>query len=512
MRLNIYIISEYLQSFNPVLQTSKNLKLIIDRSRIIIDKTDFDHRVETLYIMPAEYHSTFMNEFKKYNFIVVGDLPKGVAIEDCIYIAQNVSLSLIADLVNDCFQKFNLWEEQLKQPFMQLNNRYTYPLQSFMKIATNMLKNPIAIFDISSKLLFHEGKLPKNIEGSIWEEILENQAFDIEFLDFDEQKKVYRDFSNAGDRIPSTIQEYGDSEKIAYLILFQDNQPFATIGMADITAPITDEQYSIFYHLKTVLENVNDYYHIFLLQDSFPNYILENLLRGDMGEKSVLEYHLNNLNWKIEDNYQLINITTTKKEPMLQTDIITLTQRLQKYFPTAVFFPYKQTVLAIIKVNEESISANQNFNQFLLNHHLLGIGSTNFNSFLRLNYAYKQTEIVSQLDLTSVKTSPLILVEDIYEKFFVKFLQQIPNYESTIHPMIFRLYKKGDINLEDLDILKSYLLNGCNTLLTAKKMHFHRNTLSYRIKKIESRLDLSLNDLDNQQVVWLILSCLIIQN
>ena len=43
-----------------------------------------------------------------------------------------------------------------------------------------------------------------------------------------------------------------------------------TIGMADITAPITDEQYSIFYHLKTVLENVNDYYHIFLLQDSFP--------------------------------------------------------------------------------------------------------------------------------------------------------------------------------------------------------------------------------------------------
>lgn len=194
MRLNIYIISEYLQSFNPVLQTSKNLKLIIDRSRIIIDKTDFDHRVETLYIMPAEYHSTFMNEFKKYNFIVVGDLPKGVAIEDCIYIAQNVSLSLIADLVNDCFQKFNLWEEQLKQPFMQLNNRYTYPLQSFMKIATNMLKNPIAIFDISSKLLFHEGKLPKNIEGSIWEEILENQAFDIEFLDFDEQKKYIEIF------------------------------------------------------------------------------------------------------------------------------------------------------------------------------------------------------------------------------------------------------------------------------------------------------------------------------
>ena len=46
-------------------------------------------------------------------------------------------------------------------------------------------------------------------------------------------------FSNAGDRIPSTIQEYGDSEKIAYLILFQDNQPFATIEWL-ISAPITD--------------------------------------------------------------------------------------------------------------------------------------------------------------------------------------------------------------------------------------------------------------------------------
>src|SRR5699024_12219955 len=99
--------------------------------------------------MPSEYHSTFMNEFKKYNFIVVGDLRKGVAIEDCIYIAQNVSLSLIADLVNDCFQKFNLWEEQLKQPFMQLNNRYTYPLQSFMKIAPKSKRLNISHIDIS---------------------------------------------------------------------------------------------------------------------------------------------------------------------------------------------------------------------------------------------------------------------------------------------------------------------------------------------------------------------------
>src|SRR5699024_12712778 len=100
--------------------------------------------------------------------------------------------------------------------------------------------------------------------------------------------------------------------------------------MADITASITDAQYSIFYHLKTVLENVNDYYHNYLLQDSFPNYILENLLRGDMVEKSVLEYHLNNKNWKNEDNYQLINNTTNKKKQMLHTDIITITKKIHK--------------------------------------------------------------------------------------------------------------------------------------------------------------------------------------
>ena len=54
--------------------------------------------------------------------------------------------------------------------FMQLNNRYI-SITIFYEDCHEYTKKPHRYLSIYLQSLFHEGKLPKNIEGSIWEEI-----------------------------------------------------------------------------------------------------------------------------------------------------------------------------------------------------------------------------------------------------------------------------------------------------------------------------------------------------
>ena len=45
-----------------------------------------------------------------------------------------------------------------------------------------------------------------------------------------------------------------------------------------------------------------------------------------------------------------------------------------------------------------------------------------------------------------------------------------------------------------MDTLRTFLLSDCNLLETADKMHTHRNTVIYRLKKIKDILETELND------------------
>lgn len=55
-------------------------------------------------------------------------------------------------------------------------------------------------------------------------------------------------------------------------------------------------------------------------------------------------------------------------------------------------------------------------------------------------------------------------------------------------------YPKDELSMELRNTLKTYLESNANILETAKKLYLHRNTIRYRIKKIENILGKSLDD------------------
>jgi DNA-binding PucR family transcriptional regulator len=77
--------------------------------------------------------------------------------------------------------------------------------------------------------------------------------------------------------------------------------------------------------------------------------------------------------------------------------------------------------------------------------------------------------------------------------------------QNLIHNSIFIIKDYDEKNnTQYLDTLKNYILNQYSIGNVSKLMHIHRNTLTYRLKKIEELADINLNE--NQILAHLQLS------
>jgi len=68
-------------------------------------------------------------------------------------------------------------------------------------------------------------------------------------------------------------------------------------------------------------------------------------------------------------------------------------------------------------------------------------------------------------------------------------------YLNILGPIIESDYKPKDIS--SIKILETYLNENCNITITAEKLFLHRNTLKYRINKIEELLNSDLHNFDH---------------
>ena len=80
----------------------------------------------------------------------------------------------------------------------------------------------------------------------------------------------------------------------------------------------------------------------------------------------------------------------------------------------------------------------------------------------------------------------------------------------TAHPGVVALTRHDNENNDNLrDVLYFYLMNGRSVSATADRLYLHRNTIMNKIKKIQSMLNLDLEDRHVRQ--RLIFSCQVLR-
>lgn len=190
---------------------------------------------------------------------------------------------------------------------------------------------------------------------------------------------------------------------------------------------------------------------------------------------------------------------------------------LEKLFPGGYFTVYQDRVVALVPVSERRLPE--------YDHKALASLLTNFHAAIGMSgplmrleqfrtlYLMASSAIRLGSALSYPNTDPIYLYNDyrIYhmidmcrEGFINRYHHD--NLIYLCHPMVIALYRYDkDHDTDFVDILATFLQADSNLTKTAKLLNFHRNTMLYKLSKIESIIGNSLDDSTLKQT--LLLSC-----
>ena len=75
-------------------------------------------------------------------------------------------------------------------------------------------------------------------------------------------------------------------------------------------------------------------------------------------------------------------------------------------------------------------------------------------------------------------------------------------YDKILGDLVF--YDKVN-NTDYVEILINYFENNCRVVETANALYIHRNTMNYKINKIEEILDINLSDIGDRSKIYIAL-------
>lgn len=511
MKLNLHILADELQEYGGELICSADVHSSLAGVRLV-EPASAALREEYLYLADAETLSR-LPAGGRLSFACSGSVDRSVFENrgwSALLLPGAIDRNELFRKVQEVFERYAQWEQDM---LLAIANHA--PLQTIFDIGVRFLHNPIALFDISQAYIAMAGALPANIENTIWEEVLSQRYTKIENLPSDEQRAMARALAERDEPFfyRNTVKYRQHQQMIASLK--HNGKPFATLGSIDIVRPFTLGQLSILAHLKAFLELAlkNDRDLAGVVEGS--SYFVDRLLQGFAVERNAVEYHLSKKRWRIEDEYCVLFFTRSDRSPIDANLNEMYAFRFRSMLGDVMIFPYENGSVAISRQNERirSDAAFAGELARLLEQLDLRCGvSLAFQDFMSLKYAYIQCK-------TALAAEPgdgpewLCMFETRYSEHVLNALDVSTSLKSLCHPKILKLHQsEGEKGREFIQSLQAYLINGRNATAAANALFIHRNTLLYRLKRIEELLGMDLEAADEQALFLLYLSCLIAQH
>lgn len=509
IKLNLHVIWDELQGYGGEIICTDDIRSTLQGVRYFVrSNTALEERY--LYLADAETLRHIPADIGQHSFVCTGEIDQAMLNDrgwSAIVLPNGADRHKVFRDIQEVFEKFVQWEQD-----MLLAIASGESLQSIFDCGVRFLRNPIALFDTSSIFIMMAGSLPANIEGTIWEDVLSKGYSRLENYPVEEQRTMARLFEEYEEPFFNQTQgKYSKNQQILASLKRNDTR-FGTFGMIDIAEPFTLGQLSVVSYLKTFMELAfeEDIYLASTLED--PGYFVERLLQDFWVERNAVAYHLTKRGWHIEDSFCLVYFVKADNTP-IDGDIDDIYAfRIRSLLEDAIVFTYENGILAVShganRIRADATFAGE-LSLLLENLGLRGGVSLPFDDFMELKYAYIQckTALASPPDESE---GSVRLFEKHYTSHIIQALDASTSLKSLCHPQILRLYRaEGGKGPEYVHSLQTYLGHARNKTAAANSLFIHRNTLLYRLGRIEEMLEIDLETADEQTLFMLYLSCVI---
>jgi len=515
MNLTVGIVIDGLSGYKPVVHKISDTKAQIRGFHYYASEFS-EPDPDYLYIIGAEKAGKNFGKNCPKHIIISGSIPKGLPekTDTLIQITGSIPVETIIQTGNALFASHDEWYNSLLMAV--INHK---PIDAFLNIAAQKMTNPILVMNNNLSIIGSGGSVSGSIEGTIWEKVnvpgfvLEN------FYTPEEIRKISLHIAQKSEQIIS-IRPANDPAHLALAInIWIDGKLYGAIGTADMNKPITDGQKETLFIIAQVLKLYFQNHSIYMrIAEDKVNWV-DSLLDGapvngvDISTDIISSY-LNKYQWKLDDHFCIVTFTASTDLKLPIVSIFDIKQ-VNEIFPDALVSVHEENVVIIIRCIDKKPphgKKKQQLEQFLKKDVFLRCGvSMVFNNFLHLRYYFTQSKFAAAQCNPSL--NPVIsLYEDYQTDHVLQTLSFGVDPRCFCHPGILSLWESGNELQRDLvHCLYHYFLNGKNISAAADALHVHRNTLIYRLGKIEEILDIDIKQSSPKQAFLFIISCLIVR-
>lgn len=465
MKLSMWILADWLESYQP------NIDIKVG-SRILRGVRMFSSE------SVQEPHNVYVGRAKDF----FNHTPTGVICaqgSDILLIEEDDVDQVFNDILR-AFDYYNAWEKKMRE-----NIENGLPLQKLIDDCYLVLDIPFLIYDSTFTIRAFSPFFPEDSVNGEWKRIIREKRMPPEvILKFRSQFYRARQ-SHEPSVFDPPIFEY----RLICTNLFHLQKYLGSITLFEFRHIITTGRIQLASHLGILIERWiarNPERRDFLPEAS----VFQELLEGIIPSKEEVNRRLELLSWKESD--QKLILCVSNRTRACSTDDLLYTIIEQRFFSCYTVL-YKSSIVVI--ANLALIDKQALFDKLIewteLEGYRTGI-SYPFTNIMDILKHYRQAEVA--LRYGSKRDGSINTCENYAYSYACHILREHLRTDIN-HPALLTLREHDAKHHSDLyNTLLEYLRQERNLVLTAEALSIHRNSLVYRVKKIEQMIQVDLNN------------------
>jgi hypothetical protein len=496
MSVSLEMVAEALKKYAPEMHLSMKDHFI--ETAIMLNHPQASFEPEILYIGKASDLEKIPTRRSPINLLCVYDSPILQEYNECswlnlITVSNQVNAASLYKEVKDLLIARRQYDQASHKLFDSLVSGRG--LQHILDTGYEILGNPLLIFDSALKLLGYSKGVEVN--DALWQETIKNGYTPLEAtkeLHSLEEIKLIAESS-----IP-TFDNYVPKYKTLENRITINDIFVGIVALFEYEKPIEEKDAEIlqlFCRVVSCEMQKEDFFSH--TQGATYEFLIADLLEGRIPNAAVAHERIASLALDFKEYLYLLVIRYVK-DSTGNPALFFLRSLLENTISGSRSVLYKDNIVLLIGREKEkplTETERESVTNILKENHMLGGLSRCFHDVAGIQEYYRQASKAIELGKRLNKEKEAVLFS--YDEYAFYHLMDIAgsqqDLESFCDPLVFALIEYDQKNNTDLTrSLYDYLSSGNNLKESAFVLGIHRNTLDYRIKKIEEILNVNIED------------------
>jgi hypothetical protein len=499
MKLSMQMIADRLADLEPEVHLAPDEKPSLESVHLLeIEQDDYSEEDVFIGFSGLGYRLSDFNKLPSH-LIWVGKIEEMQSIKstyptEWMVISTMSGIGAVFNRIQEVFRWFADWQNDLLNALVQGQD-----LQTIVDIAYRAFNNPIHVVDSAFMTLAWSTAVKELNVDRMWWKLVEEGHVPTELI-------------YAIKKTPGTYNYLENLSTAAFIKL--DFIPCRYIlhnihnqGKRVVSLVITEELHPMnesHLHLAAVVGDCisqlvkNDYY-FGVTHGTLYEYFIIDHLAGKVYDRKIIQRHLGELGWRIDHSYRLIKMeATTGDSPDGASHLEFDANLIKQSIPGSRTIVYEESVVIIINLALCTIGWNEValiLEKFLHKGNLAAGVSEPFCDFSAIYSYYQQACIAIELGSKLNEKSTLHTYSDYLPFHLIQSTNRDFNLLTAVHPGLIALRDYDRKNRTDFfRTLRVYLENQQCVADASSALYIHRNTLLYRIRKIEEFFGFTLDN------------------